>query len=96
MLDTKRSSVRKRRSLQVRVGSSEPATLSVTATSGKTVVARGTFKFTQGKTKSVSVKLTKAGLALTKKSKSVPLTVDLTGTDKAGNKSTQQASGKLR
>ncbi|HEX4734903.1 MAG TPA: plastocyanin/azurin family copper-binding protein, partial [Thermoleophilaceae bacterium] len=66
MLDTKRSKVRKRHSLQVAVTTNEPAGVAVTARSGQTVIAQGTAKLTKAGTRKLSIKLTKAGLAAAK------------------------------
>ena len=96
VLDTKRSKVRKRRSLQVAVTTDEPATVMVTAKSGSTVLAKGTSKLNKAGTKKLSIKLTKAGLKAAKSRKPVPITAMVTGKDSAGNTSSAQASGRLR
>jgi plastocyanin len=96
VLDTKRSKVRKRRSLQVSVTTDEPATVTVTATSGGKVLAKGTSKLNKPGTKKLSIKLTKAGLKAAKSRKPVSVTVTADGKDSAGNASTAQASGRLR
>ena len=96
VLDTKRSKVRKRRSLQVSVSTDEPATVTVTARSGSKVLARGTSKLNKAGTKKLSIKLTKAGLKAAKSRKPVSVTVTADGKDRTGNASTAQASGRLR
>lgn len=96
VLDTKRSKVRKRRSLQVSVGTSEPATVTVTAKSGSTVLAKGSSKLNTAGTKKLSIRLTKAGLRAAKSRKPVPITATVDGKDGAGNSSSAQASGRLR
>jgi plastocyanin len=96
VLDTKRSKVRKRRSLQVAVTTNEPATVTVTATSGGKVLARGTSKLNKAGTKKLSIKLTKAGLKAAKSKKPVSVAVRADGKDSAGNASSAQASGRLR
>jgi plastocyanin len=96
VLDTKRSKVRKRRSLQVSVTTNEPASVTVTARSGSKVLAKGTSKLNKAGTKKLSIKLTKAGLKAAKSKKPVPVTVTVDGKDSAGNASSAQASGKLR
>jgi plastocyanin len=96
VLDTKRSQVRKRRSLQIAVTTSEPATLTITARSGEVVLARGGAKLTKAATRKLTVKLTKAGISATKRSKQVPIAVAVDAKDAAGNSSSAQASGKLR
>jgi plastocyanin len=96
VLDTKRSKVRKRRSLQVSVTTDEPATVTVTATSGKTVLAKGSSKLNKAGAKKLSIKLTKAGLTAAKGKKAVPVSVEVKGKDGAGNASSAEASGRLR
>jgi plastocyanin len=96
VLDTKRSKVRKRRSLQVSLTTNEPATVTVTASSGGKVLARGTSKLNKAGTKKLSIKLTKAGLKAAKSKKPVSVTVTADGKDGAGNASSAQASGRLR
>jgi plastocyanin len=96
VLDTKRSKVRKRRSLQVAVTSDEAATFTITARSGSTVLATGGAKFTKAATRKLSLKLTKAGLRAAKSSKPVRVVVEVTAKDAAGNASTASASGRLR
>ena len=96
VLDTKRSKVRKRRSLQVSLTTNEPATVTVTATWGGKVLAKGTSKLNKAGTKKLSIKLTKAGLKAAKSRKPVPVSVTANGKDGAGNTSSAQASGRLR
>ena len=96
VLDTKRSQVRKRRSLQLSLGTDEPATVTITARAGDKVVATGKAKLTKAGTRKVTAKLTKAGLAMTKKSKSVAITVTANGKDAAGNAASTSANGRLR
>jgi plastocyanin len=96
VLDTKRSKVRKRRSLQVAVTTNEPATVTVTARNGSTLLAKGTSKLNKAGTKKLSIKLTKAGLKAAKSKKPVSVTVTADGKDSAGNASNAQASGRLR
>jgi plastocyanin len=96
VLDTKRSKVRKRRSLQVSVTTNERAGVAVIARSGKTVIAQGTAKLNQAGTRKLSLKLTKAGLKAAKGKKPVPLAVEFDARDAAGNTSSANASGRLR
>ena len=96
VLDTKRAQVRKRRSLQIAVTSDEPATLTITARAGKTVVARGGAELKQAATRKLSLKLTKAGLTAAKGSKPVWIAVEAAARDAAGNASSASASGRLR
>ncbi|MEA2492392.1 MAG: manganese oxidase [Thermoleophilaceae bacterium] len=96
VLDTKRSQVRKRRSLQVALTSDEAGAFTLIAKSGKTVVASGSSKFTKAATRKVTLELTKAGLAAAKKSKAVAISLEVSGKDAAGNATSASASGKLR
>ena len=96
LLDTKRAQVRKRRSLQLSVGSDEAASLGIVARAGKTVVATGNVKFTQATTRKLTVKLTKAGLKASKQSKPLKLAVEVHATDASGNSSAAATSGRLR
>ena len=96
VLDTKKSGVRKRRSLQLSVNTNEAATLAITAKSGSTTIATGTSKLNKAGAKKITVKLTKAGLKAAKSSKQLKIAVQAKGTDAAGNSSTASASGKLR
>jgi plastocyanin len=92
VLDTKRSAVRKRRSLQLSVTTSEASSISFTASSGKTTVASGNQRFEKSGTRKVSIKLTKTGLRLVKRSKALTVTVSARASDGA----TASAGGKLR
>jgi plastocyanin len=96
VLDTKRSKVRKRRSLQVAVTTDEPASVAITARSGNTVLAKGSAKLTKAGTRKLSVKLTKAGLRAAKSKKPVPIKVEVAAKDAAGNASSSTATGRLR
>jgi plastocyanin len=96
VLDTKRAAVRKRRSLQLEVKTNEPATLAITARSGKTTVATGSARVGKAGTRKLTVKLTKAGLKLVKSSRNVRIAVAVEAKDAAGNASAASASGRLR
>ena len=96
VLDTKRSKVRKRHSLQVSVTTNERAGVAVIARSGRTIIAQGTAKLNQAGTRKLSLKLTKAGLKAAKGRKPVRLSVELDARDASGNASTANASGRLR
>jgi plastocyanin len=96
LLDTKKNKVRKRRSLQLSVTTDEPLSLTITARSGDTVVAKGSAKLTKAGTRKLSVKLTKAGLKAAKSKKPVAISVEAAAKDAAGNASTATASGRLR
>jgi plastocyanin len=96
VLDTKRSAVRKRRSLQLAVTTDEAATLAITARSGKTAVATGSARLSKAGTRKLTVKLTKAGLRLVKTPSNVRIVVSVDAKDAAGNSSAATASGRLR
>lgn len=96
VLDTNRSAVRKRRSLQLEVRTNEAATLAITARSGGTTVATGSTRLNKAGTRKVTVKLTRAGLKLVKSSRNVRIAVAVKASDAAGNSSTASASGQLR
>jgi plastocyanin len=96
VLDSKRATVRKRRSLQLALTIDEAATFAVTARSGKTTVATGSRRLSKAGTRKVTVKLTKAGLKLVKTSRTVRVAVAVEATDDAGNSSSASASGRLR
>jgi plastocyanin len=96
VLDTKRSKVRRRHSLQVAVTTNEPAGVAVIARSGQTVLAQGTAKLNKAGTRKLSIKLTKAGQKAAKSRKPVKLTVTVDSRDASGNRSSSQASGRLR
>jgi plastocyanin len=95
LLDTKRSQVRKRRSLQVAAGTDEAAVVTFSARSGKTLLATGGAKFTKAGTRKVTLKLTKAGLRAAKRSKAIAVSVEANGKDAAGNAASASASGRL-
>jgi plastocyanin len=96
ILDTNRSAVRKRRSLQLELKTNEAATLAITARSGGTTVATGSTRLNKAGTRKVTVKLTKAGLKLVKSSHNVRIAVAVKASDAVGNSSTASASGQLR
>lgn len=96
LLDTKRSKVRRRRSLQVAVTTDEPVTVAVSARSGRAVLAKGSAKLANAGTRKLSVKLTQAGLKAVKGRKPVTVAVVAQAKDSAGNASSAQASGRLR
>jgi plastocyanin len=96
VLDTRRSRVRKRRSLQVAVTTNEPVGVAVTARSGQTVLAQGTAKLNKAGTRKLSIKLTKAGLKAAKSRRPVSLKVTVDSRDASGNTSSTQTTGRLR
>ena len=80
--------------LGVQVKLSEPATVSVVATAGKTQVAKGKAKL-DGNGR-LAAKLTGAGKRLLKKAKKVTLSLAVTVQDAAGNSAKSSATAKLR
>jgi len=96
LLDAKRSTIRKRRSLQVSATVDEPATIGFTARSGKTTVASGSARFEKAGTRKISLKLTKAGLRLAKRSRRLRVVVEARAADAAGNSAAATANGSLR
>jgi plastocyanin len=96
VLDTKRSKVRKRRSLQVVLTTNEPIAVSITARNGSAVLAKGSAKLKKAGTRKLSLKLTKAGLKAAKGKKPVTVVVAADAKDSAGNAQSTQASGRLR
>jgi plastocyanin len=95
VLDKKLSAVRKRGALRVSVTSDEDASVSLTATSGKTRFALGSARLKAGTT-NVTMKLTKAGARLAKKSTKLALSVAVKAGDAAGNASSSSSKSKLR
>jgi plastocyanin len=96
LLDTKRSKVRKRRSLQVALTTSEAITVTLTARSGATVLAKGRAKLTKAATRKLSIKLTKAGLRAAKGKRPVSFTFVTDARDSGGNATSTSGSGRLR
>ena len=95
VLDTKRSAVAKRKALKVALKTNEEATFAITAKAGRTTLATGTSKLAAG-SRTLSLRLTKAGLKAAKGRKALKLAVRAKATDAAGNKSTATAAGRLR
>jgi plastocyanin len=96
VLDANRSAVLKRRSLQLEVKTNETTTLAITARSGQTTIATGSTRLNKPGTRKVTVKLTKAGLKLVKRSRNVRIAVAVKASDAAGNASEASAPGRLR
>ena len=94
ILDSRISAVLQHKGLRVRVKTSEPARFSLTAKSGKTTVATGTF--TSKGTKTVKLALTKTGKKLFSHANSVKLKLTAKVNDAADNKATASATRTLR
>jgi plastocyanin len=96
VLDTKRSKVRKRRSLQFSVTTNEPISISIVAKKGNATIAKGSAKLTKAATRKLSIKLTKAGLRAAKGKRPVSFTFVTDARDSGGNATSTSGSGRLR
>ena len=94
ILDSRISKVLEHRGLRVHVSTSEPARFQMSATSGKTRVAVGTF--TSKGSKTVKLDLTKKGKQLLFKASTVKLKLTAKVNDAADNKSAASATRVLR
>jgi plastocyanin len=94
ILDSRISGVLEHRGLRVRLKTDEPARFVLTATSGKTRIALGTFTSKGARTAKLS--LTKKGKQLLFKANTVKLKLSAKVNDAADNRSTASASRTLR
>jgi plastocyanin len=94
ILDSRISGVLEHKGLRVRLKTDEPARFKLTAKSGKTTVALGTFS-SKG-TRTVKMSLTKAGKKLLFRASTVKLKLTARVNDAADNKSTASATKTLR
>jgi plastocyanin len=94
ILDSRISSVLEHRGLRVRLKADEPARFKLTATSGKTRVALGTF--TSKGARTAKLDLTKSGKKLLFKASTVKLKLSAKVNDAADNKSAASATKTLR
>jgi plastocyanin len=94
ILDTRISGVLEHRGLRVRLAANEPARFKLTAKSGKTTVALGTFT-SKGK-RTAKLDLTKKGKQLLFKASTVKLKLSAKVNDAADNKSTASSTKTLR
>jgi plastocyanin len=94
ILDSRISKVLEHRGLRVRLNTDETARFKLTATSGKTKVALGTFS-SKGK-RTVKMSLTKSGKKLLFRASTVKLKLTARVNDAADNKSTASATKTLR
>jgi len=94
ILDSRISGVLEHRGLRTRLKTDEPARFKLTAKSGKTTVALGTFSSKGSRT--VKMSLTKSGKKLLFKASTVKLKLTARVNDAADNKSTASASKTLR
>ena len=96
LLDSRLSTVRKRRALRVRVRSDEAATAGLTAKSGSTTLGSATVRLDKAGSKTVTLKLTKAGRRLVRKKRKLTVRLSANAADRAGNASAAKASRTLR
>jgi hypothetical protein len=89
VLDKSLKAVRSRRSLHVRVRSSEPVTVRLTARAKHTKLASGTARLKKGGTKRLYLKLTRAGLKLARKSDQLRVTLSARASSAAGSSSSR-------
>ena len=94
ILDSRISAVLEHRGLRVRVKTDEPARFRLTATSGKTKVALGTF--TSKGSRTTKLALTKSGKKLLFNASKVRLKLAATVNDAADNRATASATKTLR
>jgi hypothetical protein len=94
ILDSRISAVLEHRGLRVRLKTDETARFKLTATSGKTKVALGTFSSKGQRT--VKLTLTKAGKKLLFKASTVKLKLTAQVNDAADNRSTASTTKTLR
>jgi plastocyanin len=94
ILDSRISGVLEHKGLRVRLKTDEPARFKLTAKSGKTTVALGTFSSKGSRT--VKMSLTKSGKKLLFKASTVKLKLTARVNDAADNRSTASASKTLR
>jgi hypothetical protein len=94
ILDSKISAVLEHRGVRVQVRTDEPARFKLTAKSGKTRVALGTFA-SKGR-RTVKLSLTKKGRQLLFRASTVKLKLTAAVNDAADNKSAASASKTLR
>ena len=95
ILDSRISGVLAQRGLKVRLLSDEPARFKLTATSGKTKVALGTFVI-KGTKRTAKLDLTKSGKKLLFKASTVKLKLTAKVNDAADNRSSAAATRTLR
>lgn len=96
VLDTRIGTVLKRGSLRVRLGADEPTRFKLTAKVSKTKVAAGTLTLSKGTSRTGTIRLTRAGKALLKKSKKVAVKLAALANDAADNKAGATASRTLK
>ena len=95
VLDTRLSTVRKRRVLRLHVTTDEAAKVGVRARSGRTTLGARSLSLSKGTTL-VRLKLTRKGLSLVRRSRKLRVAVTANAADSSGNASTARASRTLR
>jgi plastocyanin len=93
--DAKIAAVLKRGALNVLLRSDEPARFKLTATSGKTTIAKGTATV-KGTKRNASLPLTKAGKKLLQSAKSITVKVTAAVNDAADNRAAASATRRLK
>jgi plastocyanin len=96
ILDGRLAAVRRRGALHVSVSADQPATVAVSARSGKTVVAAGTARLSQAGSSDLSLKLTAAGTKLVKRAHALTVSVLARVAGSASSTSTAATSKTLR
>jgi plastocyanin len=96
VLDTRLAAVRRRGALRVSLSSDQPATIGVSARSGKTVVAAGTARLFRTGSSDVALKLTAAGTRLVKRAHALTVSVLARAAGSAASASTAAATKTLR
>ena len=95
VLDRRLSVVRRRRALRLHVVTDEPVTVGIVARSGRTTLGSKSLRLEKG-AKAVSLKLTRKGLRLVRRSSKLRVAVTANAADGSGNASSTRASRTLR
>jgi plastocyanin len=93
--DSKISAVLERRALRVALTSNEPSRFKLSASSGRTTIAKGTLTLT-GTKRTGAISLTRAGRRLLGHARRITVRLRASVNDAAGNRSAASATRKLR
>jgi plastocyanin len=96
VLDGRLAAVRRRGALRVSVSADQPATIGVSARSGKTVLAAGTARLSQAGSSGVALRLTAAGAKLVKRAHTLTVSVLARAAGSAASSSTAATAKTLR
>ena len=96
LVDTRLSTIKKRKAISLHVTADEPVTVGLRAKAGKTTLGSTTVKLTQSGTQAVRLKLTSAGAKLVRRSRKLAITLSANAADGANNKSTARQKRTLR